>query len=90
MTYFQIGTLVIVGILVLSYFINFKELFNLFKTKVKSENKDVPTINSKELTIHEIVKQWELLKNMCDEKGLTDSSKALDSVFLGIIKNKKV
>ncbi len=91
MTTFQIIAVVISVFIALTYFIDFKALKNYLMTKktVTVAKPDVPKlVIEDEISIHQIVEQWELLKNMCEQKGLTDSAKALDTVFLAIIKKQ--
>lgn len=94
MTSFQIGTLVVVALLLITNFVDVKALWGRFMAK-KTPLKDLPTdiiVDIKEdprvnpvPSISEIVEQWDRLKTMCLAAGSKASAKELDSVFLFLL-----
>ncbi len=51
-------------------------------TPIDLEVTDIPKIE-------EVVKQWSLLKDMCQKSGLSASYEALDDVFLNLLNKKE-
>jgi len=91
MTPIQIITAIIGGLIILSYFVDFKTLLSKFKKEeVMSEEKlqDVMLArnNTENTTLASVVAQWEKLKNDCESRGLTEASAKLEEVFPLLIK----
>jgi hypothetical protein len=94
MTTFQIGTLVVVALLVITSFVDVKALWGRFMVK-KTPLKDLPTDIMVDIkadprvnpvpSISEIVEQWDKLKTMCLAAGSKASAKELDNVFLFLL-----
>lgn len=91
MNAFQIGALIVGGLVILSYFVDFKRIFSDM-TKVKNGSDDVPSViknvanNSDGYEIvngslSNLVAHWEALKSMCDSQQLTEASSKLEEVF---------
>lgn len=89
MTTFQISAIVVVAILVLTNFIDFKGLFSKLTTK-KYAAPVTPVLSNDVPTISQIVEQWDKLKNMCISAGSKHSSKELDNVFLALLDKEEV
>ena len=96
MTTFQIGTLVVVALLLITNFVDVKALVGRFMVK-KTPLKDLPTdiIVTKEdprinlvPSISEIVEQWDALKKMCLAAGSKVSAKEMDNVFLFLLEKE--
>lgn len=91
MTSFQIGTLVVVALLVITNFVDVKALWGRFMAK-KTPLKDMdfvvqkaePVINPVP-SIAQIVEQWDTLKKMCLAAGSKASAKEMDNVFLFLL-----
>lgn len=100
MTPLQIIIAVIGGLVVLSYFIDFKALLSKFKQGetvdmatekdiiVKVEDPRQPGVDTNPMkpTLSNIVAQWEALKAHCEDRGLVEASSKLEEVFPLLIK----
>lgn len=99
MTPIQIVIAVIGGLIVLSYFIDFKALLSKFKQGevvdmatekdivVKVEDTRQPGVDTTvKPTLSHIVAQWEALKVHCEDRGLVEASAKLEEVFPLLIK----
>lgn len=92
----QIGALIVGGLVILSYFVDFKRIF-LNMSKVKNNSDDIPSViksvanNSDGYEIvngslSNLVAHWEALKSMCDSQQLAEASSKLEEVFPLFIK----
>jgi len=88
MNIIQIGSLIVGGFIILSYFIDFKKVFSKMsnsdankkqETGVKGETGIIDL--SKEPTLSSIVQQWEVLKSMCQSLNLNEANAKLEEVF---------
>lgn len=100
MTPIQIVIAVIGGLIVLSYFIDFKALLSKFKqgevvdmatekdivVKVEDSRQPGIDVGSTKPTLSNIVAQWEALKAHCEDRGLVEASAKLEEVFPLLIK----
>lgn len=96
----QIIIAVIGGLVVLSYFIDFKTLLSKFKQgetvdmetekdiviKVEDPRQTDGQTNPVKPTLSNIVAQWEALKAHCEDRGLVEASTKLEEVFPLLIK----
>lgn len=96
----QIIIAIVGGLVVLSYFIDFKTLLSNFKKgetvdmatekdiviKVEDPRQPNTDINPVKPTLSNIVAQWEALKVHCEDRGLTEASAKLEEVFPLLIK----
>lgn len=70
-----------------------KEYLNTKKPQAKpvSEPDTIPELPKQEVPpIYEIVKQWHVLKELCEKANLGESVKSLDAVFLNLLKKEHV
>ena len=90
MTPLQIIIAIIGGLIVLSYFVDFKVLLSKFKqeeaTDMSKEKDTVIKLQEKQTTLSDIVAQWEALKNHCEERELVEAVAKLEEVFPLLIK----
>ena len=70
---------------VLSFINSKKEDIKQKEVKVKVED-ILPPETKKAPAIHEVVEQWDKLRQMCTDLNLKDSVKNLDQVFLTLLK----
>ena len=82
MTLIQILALVAGGLIILSYFVNFKRIF-IKMSNDKKEDLVIP--NDKPIALQpktaEIVEQWDKLRNMCQSSDLIEATAKLEEVF---------
>ena len=97
MSLLQIIMAVIGGLIVLSYFIDFKALLSNFKKKetepMAEKTQDVIILKNPrneavetQSTLASVVAQWEKLKADCEGRGLIEASAKLEEVFPLLIK----
>ena len=97
MTPLQIIIAIIGGLIVLSYFVDFKTLLSNFKKEEDidmDKDKDIvikmedskPLTQSTTATLSDIVAKWESLKAHCEDRGLAEASAKLEEVFPLLIK----
>lgn len=83
MTLIQILALVAGGLIILSYFVDFKRIF----IKMSNDNKkeDPAIIIDTPIALQpktaEIVEQWDKLRNMCQSSNLIEATAKLEEVF---------
>lgn len=82
MTLIQILALVAGGLIILSYFVDFKRIF----IKMSNDKKEDPVItNDTPIALQpktaEIVEQWDKLRNMCQSSDLIEATAKLEEVF---------
>jgi hypothetical protein len=93
----QIGAIVVGALVILSYFVNFKELFTKMSSSQPLEKPIDQTINIPDVAVSgtsspklsDIVHQWEKLKTMCQFYRLGEADQKLEEVFPLFIKRDK-